>query len=112
MPTRGVVGIAILGIPMALAALQLFGADVGWAVLCTIALYATSYEVLHLCFHLPKKHPIAGLSLIRKLSRHHARHHDTKLMKKWNFNVTLPLWDWILRTIAPKNASENDSSDA
>ena len=25
--------------------------------------------------------------------RHHALHHDPKLMQKWNFNVSLPLWE-------------------
>lgn len=112
MPTRGVVGIAILGIPMALAVLQVFGADVCWTVLATIALYATSYEVLHLCYHLSEDHPIAGMRLVKKLKRHHARHHNLKLMQNWNFNVTLPLWDWILGTIAPKNHSTEDAPDA
>ena len=34
------------------------------------------------------------------LRRHHALHHDPKLMQKWNFNVSLPLWDLVRGTIA------------
>jgi len=26
-------------------------------------------------------------------------HHAPELMQKWNFNVTIPLWDWVRRTI-------------
>ena len=30
---------------------------------------------------------------------HHAVHHTPELMQRWNFNVTVPLWDWVRGTI-------------
>ena len=33
------------------------------------------------------------------LRRHHATHHTPELMQKWNFNVTVPLADHVLRTV-------------
>ena len=62
-------------------------------------LYVVSYEWLHLSFHLPATHFIARLGVVKKLKRHHATHHDPRLMQKWNFNVTVPLWDWVRGTI-------------
>jgi sterol desaturase/sphingolipid hydroxylase (fatty acid hydroxylase superfamily) len=36
---------------------------------------------------------------VRILRRHHAIHHDPRLMQRYNFNVTVPLWDWVRGTI-------------
>lgn len=65
----------------------------------TVMAYVVSYEWLHLAYHLPVEHPIGRMALIQKLRRHHAVHHDPSLMQRWNFNVTLPLWDWVRGTI-------------
>jgi hypothetical protein len=107
MPAKGVLGIVILAIPLALALGALIGHDVGWIFLTTAGLYAVSYEMLHLCYHLRSdvwvmRIPFLG-RVLRALSRHHARHHHVQLMQKWNFNVTVPLWDFILRTHYPRN---------
>jgi hypothetical protein len=61
--------------------------------------YAVSYEWLHLAYHLPKGHPVRRSRLIRILRRHHAIHHDPRLMQRWNLNVTVPLWDKVMRTV-------------
>jgi hypothetical protein len=62
------------------------------------AAYVLSYEWLHLSFHLPADSWVGSWGLIRFLRRHHAIHHDPRLMQRWNFNVTVPLWDWVRRT--------------
>jgi sterol desaturase/sphingolipid hydroxylase (fatty acid hydroxylase superfamily) len=98
MPAKGVFGITILAVPLALAIGFVFGADPGWTSLMTSSLYATAYELTHLSYHLPSGHPVQRLRIIRWMSRHHARHHDPRLMQKWNFNVTVPLWDFLLGT--------------
>jgi len=102
MPRRGVLGIALLAIPLALAVGALFGPDFGWVAVMTVGSYASLYEVSHLCYHLPPTHPVQRLGVIRFLSRHHARHHHVRLMQKWNFNVTIPLADYVLRTHYPR----------
>ena len=63
--------------------------------------YVIAYEVTHLLYHLPEA-LVGDSRLVRVLKEHHARHHDPRLMQKWNFNVTVPLADWVLKTIAPK----------
>jgi len=58
------------------------------------------YEWLHLSYHLPPESWIGRRALIRILKRHHAIHHEPRLMQRWNFNVTLPLWDRVRGTYA------------
>ena len=65
----------------------------------TFAMYVVTYEWLHLAYHLPPDGPIGRLAPVRWLRRHHAAHHRPALMQKWNFNITLPLWDWLRGTI-------------
>ena len=38
-------------------------------------------------------------AIIRRLRRHHAIHHAPFLMQRFNFNVTVPLWDVVRRTV-------------
>lgn len=102
MPAAGVLGIVIMASPIAIAVGSLFGSNVGWLTMLTQALYMVMYELTHLSYHLPAGHVIRRLWIIRWLATHHARHHDPELMQRWNFNVTLPLADWILGTRAPK----------
>ena len=90
------VGLWLLGIP-----------NVGLLFLAQAMLYTVTYEWLHLSYHLPADSRIGRSRLISFLRRHHATHHDPALMQKWNFNVSLPLWDLIRGTIyqAPAKAA-------
>jgi hypothetical protein len=113
IPAAGVLGIVVSTAPLAYALGKLISPNAGWLTLVTTAVYMVSYELLHLSYHLPADHPIGGSSLIRALRKHHAKHHDPRLMQRWNFNVTLPLADWILGTIAgpqtPRSATSTDA---
>ena len=77
--------------------------------LATSALYVVSYELLHLSYHLPDDHFISKLSVIKVLKRCHAVHHHPVRMNKWNFNVTVPLWDVVKGTYL---RDENDPKAA
>jgi len=93
IPAAGVLGIVLAASPIAPA---------GWLFLLTASLYMVSYEVLHLCYHAPQDSFIGRLAFIRVMRAHHAKHHDPRFMQKWNFNVTVPLFDWLMGTTAPK----------
>lgn len=60
--------------------------------------YTLFYEWTHLYLHIPPTTFGSGW-MHRYLSRFHKIHHNTKHMNHWNFNVTLPLWDKILKTL-------------
>jgi len=98
IPPFGVAAITLSVSPWALAAGYLWSANAGWLVLVAVALYTVFYEVTHLLYHLPEDHFITRSAVVRFLREHHRRHHDPRLMQRWNFNVTVPLWDVILGT--------------
>jgi hypothetical protein len=64
----------------------------------TAIAYAVSYEWLHFSYHLPHEHPVARNPIIQRLARHHAVHHDPRIMQRWNMNVTVPLTDYVMGT--------------
>ena len=103
IPAAGVLGIVLAATPIAIAISKLWSSPAGWLFLLTASLYMVTYEVLHLCYHAPSDSFIGRLAFIRVMRAHHAKHHDPRFMQKWNFNVTVPLFDWIMRTTAPKN---------
>lgn len=98
VPAYAVLLIGLINAPLAYLAGKLLAPNVGLIFLVTSMWFFITYEWLHLAYHLPPTHPIGRLRLIGVLREHHRRHHDPRLMKSWNFNVTVPLFDWIHRT--------------
>lgn len=64
----------------------------------TALLYALSYEALHLAYHCPPGSWVGRLPGMDLLRRHHRTHHDPRLMTRYNFNITIPLVDWLAGT--------------
>lgn len=107
MPAYAIVLIALFNAPIAYVAARLVSPNVGYLYLLTAMAFFLSYEWLHLAYHLPKGHPIGRLRLLARLREHHRRHHDPRRMRAWNFNVTVPVFDWIRRTMwTPERAAE------
>jgi hypothetical protein len=103
IPAAGVLGIVLGAAPVAIAVAHFWSSAAGWLFLLTASLFMVSYEVLHLCYHAPKESFIGRRRFIQYLRAHHAKHHDPRYMQRYNFNVTVPLFDWIMGTMAPKN---------
>ncbi len=99
IPAIGVLGTSITVAPLALLLGWFVSANAGWLVLITAGVYMVGYELSHLSYHLPQDGWIGRRPWIGTLRRHHARHHDPRLMQKANFNVTVPLFDWIMGTM-------------
>lgn len=103
IPAAGVAGIVVTAAPFAVALGQLWSPAAGWLFLLTASLFMVGYEVLHLAYHAPKESVLSRIRLLAILRAHHARHHDPRRMQHYNFNVTLPLFDWIMGTMAPRD---------
>ncbi len=99
LPAWGVLAIVAASSPVAVALVLLGETNVAALWIATAVGYVLSYEWLHLAYHLPPGGRIGGLRTIRWLRRHHQRHHAPHLMQRWNFNVTLPLWDHVRGTV-------------
>ncbi len=104
IPAVGVIGAVVTTIPLALIAAMLVSSNAGWLVLITAGVYMVAYELSHLAYHLPESTWIGRRALVGWLRRHHAKHHDPKVMQKANFNVTVPLFDWIMGTSVAASA--------
>jgi hypothetical protein len=107
IPSWGLLMIAVGNLPIAAALYFLVSANVAALYLVTAFGYVLSYEWLHLSYHLPPESAIGRIGAIRFLRRHHATHHDPRLMQRWNFNVTVPLWDLVRGTYVAASARES-----
>jgi len=105
IPAAGVLGIVLAAAPIAVGLAHFWSNAAGWLFLLTASLFMVSYEVLHLCYHAPATSWVGQRHWIKVLRAHHARHHNPRLMQRYNFNVTVPLFDWIMGTMAPKRGT-------
>ena len=86
------------------------GADVG-AIFCSgLMTYWLALELVHAATHLPESwyqhRPFRG-PVLRYLRAFHRAHHDPKLMRQGNFNVTFPFWDFIFGTALPVMSADS-----
>jgi hypothetical protein len=100
IPAVGVLGAIVATTPFAFLAGRFITENTGYLVMLTAAAYMVGYEVSHLIYHLPERLWISRWSSVRILRTHHAKHHRTSIMQTRNFNVTIPLFDWIMGTKA------------
>jgi hypothetical protein len=107
IPAWGIVALLPVTAPPA-ALLWAFGqTNLAALYLAATMIYVVSYEWMHLAWHLPEDSFIGSLRVVRVLRQHHAVHHDPRLMQKWNFNVTVPLWDLVRRTRYPTRSASS-----
>lgn len=112
IPAYGIALIFLFTLPVTLA-LWLWGGRplAGVFVLCTMG-YVLAYEWLHLTWHLPASSTVSRMRLVRWLRSHHELHHHPRLMQEKNFNVTVPLWDWVRGTLVREAPSVEGRSPA
>lgn len=96
-----VVVAALIGLPGLLALDALVSANAGALWMAGIIATYLIYELVHFSDHLPEGHwlhrVVPGLGTMAAL---HRIHHDRHRMTEVNFNLTFPLTDWLLGTLA------------
>lgn len=93
--------LVILGIFTSLLALVLGPSKACFAGVA-LGLSAVSSEIIHTLYHLPERHLQKAPRWFLWMREQHQTHHNPKLMRTYNFNVALPLGDWLFGTLAPK----------
>jgi hypothetical protein len=96
IPFYGILAAALAALPVPALLYAVGQRNLGLLFLATAMGYTVLYEWLHLSYHLPPDGVIGRV--VAPLRRHHATHHAPELMQRWNFNVTIPLWDWVRGT--------------
>jgi len=87
--------------PIAIVAGLLRGPAVAGLFFVVAAAYFLLYESLHALYHMPVpllRRLHLGGPIFRWLQAHHTHHHRLDRMSHVNFNVTIPLTDWLMRT--------------
>jgi hypothetical protein len=67
-----------------------------------LGLFATAKQILHVAFHVPEKwmhYPVLRSRIFQAMQKHHAIHHDPRMMRRWNFNIGTPLFDALFGTL-------------
>ncbi|HEY4122314.1 MAG TPA: hypothetical protein VGM56_30815 [Byssovorax sp.] len=98
MPAYAIVLVFALVAPLALGVAWLASTNAALLLVATAMVFFLSYEWLHMAYHLPAKGLVGGSAILARMREHHRRHHDPRLMKRWNFNVTVPVFDLLCRT--------------
>jgi len=102
MPWYTMIGLFGIASPVFIAAGILRGPGLAGVFVIAAVIYFLAYETLHAFYHLPlatlARMGLRPGGLFFRLRAHHARHHVLRRMAHTNFNVTLPLMDWLLRT--------------
>jgi hypothetical protein len=102
MPWYTMIGLFVVASPVMVLAGVLRGPGLAGVFLLGAVLYFLCYETLHALYHLPDatldRTGLGHSRLFRAMQRHHAHHHVLRRMSAANFNVTVPLWDWVFGT--------------
>jgi hypothetical protein len=101
IPFYGILAIFVTTLPITALLWAAVSHNVALLWVATTMGYVVAYEWLHLAYHLPASSRIGQSAPIRWLRAHHGHHHTPELMQRWNFNVTIPLADWVLGTTHP-----------
>jgi hypothetical protein len=110
MPAYAIVLVFMMVAPIAGLVAWLSSVNAAMFVLIAAMAFFLSYEWLHMSYHLPPTSVIGRSRVIGKLREFHRRHHEPRLMKRWNFNVTVPVFDVIHRTVwSPEREAERDA---
>ncbi len=99
-PIEVVLGHALIYSPLAFFLVAWVAtANAGYMFVLGSAVYFMLYEILHYISHLPDNHPILKIGYFNFMREHHRLHHDPKIMNIKNFDIVLPLFDWITGTM-------------
>lgn len=93
MPSYALLLILVGLIPI-FSLIFILNANIAYLMLIVSSLYFIFYEIMHLIYHLPF---FKNNKIISFLREHHFIHHISSFNNK-NYNVTVPIFDWILKT--------------
>lgn len=93
-------GVLVFGaaLPISLGLWATLGGDVARVFGAATLLYLCFFEWVHLACHLPEDHPALRIPGLRWAREHHRLHHKPARMTRTNFQISMPLVDWLTGT--------------
>jgi sterol desaturase/sphingolipid hydroxylase (fatty acid hydroxylase superfamily) len=111
-PAPAFLGLLALVAPLGLAICFAWSRNAGALFFATGVSFYLLYEWCHLSYHQPESSWVGRRALVRVLRKHHQRHHHPALARRYNFNVTFPIWDYVRGSVAPSDAAERADAEA
>lgn len=102
-PLTVIAFIFLIVLPLSFLTGFLFSPNVGILFFATCMAYYGLYEFVHFCTHLPDNHIFMKIPFMKLAKEHHKLHHNTRMMRKWNFNIGLPFMDLLFGTLYKKS---------
>ena len=99
LPLKYLIFISIEILIIGLLVTLIGGRDHGLFFIATAYIYYFFYELFHYSAHSDTNENLKRMLGIDRLSKLHLLHHDTSLMQKYNFNISLPIFDILLGTL-------------
>ena len=111
IPKGAIVGVFFMLLPLALIVQALASRNAAVLFVATGLLFFLVYEWMHLLYHLPEQSWLGRRGWVAALRTLHQRHHNAGRMKRWNFNVTLPVFDLLHGTLwSPAREAARDAA--
>ncbi|MBT3981136.1 MAG: hypothetical protein HOE90_07265 [Bacteriovoracaceae bacterium] len=76
----------------------LIGQNIGELFFISATSYYLFYEWPHFYYHLKSKSFLDSINWLYFLKKYHTLHHQKTKMNSWNFNLTIPVMDYLLKT--------------
>lgn len=96
-------GVALIqygvGLPASLLVGRLVSPNSGFLFMIVGSMFFFIYETIHMICHLKDSHWIFKIPGMRFIKNHHRIHHAKSKMGKYNFNIVIPIWDFLLGTM-------------
>lgn len=84
---------------LGLIALILFTKNVSLLTVIMVNVNFLAYELVHYCSHLDADSWIHRIALFRFMRNHHRLHHEMTLMSEKNFDIIVPFFDPLFKTL-------------
>ena len=97
-PPYALVVFTLMSIPAAAVVHFVVSANAGWLLISTTTSMYLIYEFMHFCCHVDENAFVRWCPFVNTLRRHHAAHHNSRLMMEQNMNLTFPVSDWLFGT--------------
>lgn len=88
--------ILVINLPIPILLSVAVSIEAGIIFYLTVFAYYLTYEWFHFLHHVPAHTWVGRRRVVAWLRQHHTDHHDLARMEKGNFNVSFPLWDFLL----------------
>ena len=99
-PIRVVIAILFfIGLPLALIVAFISTANAGWLAMAGATAYFFIYELVHGMCHMPLSSRIFKLPITKWIARHHRIHHRPEICGDVNFDIIVPSFDYVFRTV-------------